>query len=143
MLISEIIAKNARPVQCVGPRDTVQDAINKMVEERIGSVLVVDGGAMVGILTERDILRESATWGHLRGRAVVEDLMTANVVKGKPSDTVDALLATMTRHRIRHIPILEGARIEGMVSLGDLVASKLDEVRDENHALKEYITRPQ
>ena len=141
MLAEDIIKRQNRPVETIRPDQSVQDAIDKLVEKRIGSLLVMgDQYEFVGIITERDILRASYSRSPRHERVKVEEIMTRNPVSGTPEDSINFLLTVMTENRIRHLPIMRGARLEGLVSIGDLVASQLDAIKDENHYLKAYIT---
>jgi CBS domain-containing protein len=140
MLASDIIRRQGRPVETIQPDRTVQEAINRLVERRIGSLLVVDDEwRIVGIVTERDILRASYTNSPRPERVRVEEIMTRNPVVGTPDDPINDLLTVMTENRIRHLPIMRGGRLEGLVSIGDLVAAQLDQIQDENLHLKAYI----
>jgi CBS domain-containing protein len=141
MLAADIIKHKNRPIETIRPDQTVQDAINKLVAKKIGSLLVLNGeGEMVGIITERDILRASYSRSPRHEKVKIETIMTHGPICGSPEDSINELLTVMTENRIRHLPILRGSRLEGLVSIGDLVAAQLDAVKDENHFLKAYIT---
>jgi len=141
MFAEDIIKRQNRPVETIRPDQSVQDAINKLVEKRIGSLLVVGNQfEIVGIITERDILRASYTQSRRHERVRVEEIMTRNPVSGTLEDGVNYLLTVMTENRIRHLPIMRGARLEGLISIGDLVAAQLEAINEENHHLKSYIT---
>lgn len=141
MLVSEILKRQSRPVETVLESQSMQEAIDKLVEKRIGSLLVKsERGKVAGIVTERDILRNIYSRSRRPENVRVGEIMTAEMITGGPCDSVNDLLKVMTKHRIRHLPIMSGTRLEGLVSIGDLVATQFEQVRDENHHLKEYIT---
>jgi CBS domain-containing protein len=129
-----------RNVLTCSPEDTLADVVDKLVENNCGSLVVCDSaGAMVGIITERDILRASS---HVRGPLeflTVAERMTAAPVVAAPEDPVSSTMGTMTEHRIRHLPVIEAGQLAGMISIGDIVKAQHDELSRENHYLKSYI----
>lgn len=122
--------------------EPIQTAVDRMVEHRIGSLIVYDAtGNVMGIVTERDVLRAMARREcDMAGRNVA-DIMTRDMVVAGPHETVHELCKLMTRNRVRHLPIVHEGRLEGLVSLGDLVIAELEEALDENHQLKDYIVQ--
>ncbi len=140
MLISEILKKQNRPIETIGHAQTMQEAIDHLCEKKIGSLVVLsDDRRMVGIITERDVLCASYSRSRRPERVQVEEIMTPNPVCGSAEDSALALLQVMTDNRVRHLPIMRDGKLEGLVSIGDLVAGQLEEIREENHHLKEYI----
>ena len=140
MFISDVLKTLDRPVERIHDSRSVLDAIQKLVEKHIGSLLVEDEDrAIIGIITERDILCNSAERSHLLNETLVREVMTRDLILGEPGDTVSEVLALMTRYRVRHMPIMNGSRLAGMVSIGDLVKAQLEEAHLENHHLKDYI----
>ncbi len=140
MKVKDILAEKGSAVRTIGPDETVREAIRALVEHRIGSLLVTEGQRIVGIITERDILREACHHaGRLDARRVRE-AMTADLIVGVPEDEVNYVMGIMTKNHIRHLPILEGRELRGMVSIGDVVWASLTEAEFENRNLKEYIT---
>lgn len=140
MLVHDIIKNQSGPVRTIRTSRSVQHAIDKLVAFRIGSLLVEDDeGILVGIITERDILNECARCSEELGMTKVEEVMTIEMVTGDPTDRVSHLLNVMTENRIRHLPIMDGDRMLGLVSIGDLVKSQLDTMASENQHLREYI----
>ena len=108
----------------------------------VGAVVVSeDGVSLTGILSERDIVRRLDIDGAEVLDRTVADLMTAEVITCRLEDTVAELMAVMTERRIRHIPVVEDERLSGVVSIGDVVKCRLQEVEDERRHLEEYITR--
>jgi CBS domain-containing protein len=118
---------------------TVLEVAKLLGERRIGAVPVVKGSKLVGIISERDIMRGLA----IRGGSVLADdvsmLMTKSVFTCTPDDTVQHLMSMMTERRIRHVPVVEGGKLVGMISIGDVVKERMQETEKEAEALKEYI----
>lgn len=138
--VADILRQKSGHVVTIEPDLTVHDAIRKLVEHNIGSLVVTDeNGGVVGIITERDILRECARKAETIGQARIRDVMTQDVIIGVPDDTLDYVMGIMTNNRIRHLPILEGQELTGMISIGDVVRSHLRETEFENRMLKDYI----
>jgi CBS domain-containing protein len=120
--IRELLKVKGNPkVHCVSTEDTVFDAVTCMVENNIGSVLVMEDDQIKGIMSERDYLRFITALGRTARDTPVTELMTAKVIYLTPSTSLDNAMAIMTESRIRHIPILEEGQLLGIVSIGDLV----------------------
>jgi len=133
--------KGSSEVHTIGPRETVQRAVERLVEHGIGSLVVVDDGRRpVGIVTERDILRCCAAEPERMTSLRVEEVMTGDLIIGEPGDTVDYVMGVMTKNRIRHLPIVEGNDLRGLVSIGDVVRIQLEKTEYENRHLRHYIT---
>lgn len=141
MLASDILRDRKFKVQTILPSRTVQEAINQLVVHGIGSLLVEEEGTgeIIGIITERDILRQCAKGCEEMERTSVEDVMTKKLIVGKMGDKVNYLLELMTNNRVRHLPIMEEGKLMGLVSIGDLVKAQLEQIATENQHLKEYI----
>ena len=140
MKVREILDAKGRDVVTVRPEDTVAGALQRLARERIGALVVSEDGVRVtGILSERDVVEGLARDGadlFATGRRVA-DLMTRNVVTCGPDDTSRHLMAEMTRRRVRHLPVVVGDRLVGIVSIGDVVKSRLGEVELEATVLRE------
>jgi len=140
MLIRDILRKKGSHVVTIEPHRTVHEAILSLVANNIGSLLVVGAGhQLVGIFTERDILREVAERANQLKDTAVGDVMTRNVIIGVPGDTVDYVMGIMTQNRIRHLPVMEGEELVGIVSIGDVVNTHLRQAQFENRMLRDYI----
>lgn len=140
MRISDILRRKGSEVVTIEPQHTVHDAIQSLVRNNIGALLVTDlDGQLVGIFTERDILREAALHCDRLEETVVGDVMTRNVVIGVPEDPLEYVMGIMTQNRIRHLPVMNGEELAGIVSIGDVVNAHLQETEFENRLLKDYI----
>ncbi|MGD8700096.1 MAG: CBS domain-containing protein [Gemmatimonadales bacterium] len=140
MLVRDILRKKGSHVVTIEAHRTVQDAIQALVENNIGALLVTSSDdQLVGIFTERDILREAATRSDQLSETLVGDVMTRSVVIGVPEDTIEYVMGIMTHNRIRHLPVLEEDELVGIVSIGDVVNAQLRETEFENRLLKDYI----
>lgn len=138
--IKEVLEEKGADIFMVRPTNTVYEAIHEMVSHNVGAVLVVsDDGKLVGIFTERDILKQCVRRSDTLKTTRVESVMTTDLIIGLPGDEVDYIEGIMTANKIRHIPILEDSRIMGVVSIGDLVKSRLKDIQYENRYLKDYI----
>jgi CBS domain-containing protein len=140
MKIREILAVKGAHVHTIGPDRTILDAVALLVQHGIGALLVRDtSGAVGGIISERDVLRlcreRSAELGTIR----IGDVMTKELVICVPDDETDYAMGIITKNRVRHLPVMDGDRVAGMVSIGDLVKAKLDAAEYENRYLREYI----
>jgi CBS domain-containing protein len=138
--IQDLLAKKGpRPVFSVGPNDTVFAAVTKMVEMNVGAVLVMIDGNICGILTERDYLRFVTKQERTVQTTPVSDLMTRKVIYVAPDCSLDEAMAIMTGQRIRHIPVLEGAELKGIISIGDVVKQISRDQKVQINYLQEYI----
>jgi len=139
MLVRDILSQKGNLVHSCAPDDTLADVADLMVGHNVGSLVVMQDDEMVGIVTERDILRASAaTRGPLEFLKVSERMTRCPVV-ASPNDEVADIMCIMTERRIRHVPVVERGRLVGLVSIGDTVKAQHDELCRENHYLKSYI----
>ncbi|MEQ9041505.1 MAG: CBS domain-containing protein [Silicimonas sp.] len=141
MLVRQILGiKGGGDVVTIGANAKVIDAVRLLSEKRIGAVLVTDdAGTPLGILSERDVVRELGRRDELSLRDSVGDMMTRNLVSCSPEDTADAVLAKMTDGRFRHMPVMEGETLAGLISIGDVVKARLSELAMEKDALEGMI----
>ena len=140
MKISALLDQKGRTVHTTSGDTSASDAARTLVDRKIGALLVVDGkGQAVGILSERDIVTGMASKGADLTNVTVDSLMTPNLVKCAPGDSVSQLMAKMTERRVRHLPVYDGQELVGIVSIGDAVKSRIEEIEAEAAALREYI----
>jgi CBS domain-containing protein len=139
MKIRDILRIKGHEVITVGPEQPVLAAIRILAEHRIGALVVRDQGEIVGIISERDVLNLAAGDPARLEDTLVSDIMTSNVIVGVPEDDLDYVMNIMTQNRIRHLPIMEGERLVGLVSIGDVVNAVRRAVEAENRHLKDYI----
>ena len=140
MRIRDILRRKGDAVATVRPDATVRQLLAVLAEHNIGAVVVSpDGASITGIVSERDVVRRM----HERGAALldrpVSDIMTAEVRTCGPGDRVEDLRRTMTEQRFRHMPVVDGGRLAGIVSIGDVVKSAIDELQNEREHLVGYI----
>ena len=142
MLVSQILKHKGAAVYTCSPLETVAAAAAVLHSRRVGALVVMDEqDRVVGILSERDVVRVIAQQGNLGLTAPVSSCMTRDVVYAAPKETVADLMERMTDRRIRHLPVCEGDRLVGIVSIGDLVKSKIAESEAEAQELKAYIAQ--
>ena len=138
--LKTLLASKGSEVWSVSPSDTVYQAIEFMSEKQIGALLVMDGEHLVGMLSERDYARKVILEGRSSRDCPVKDIMTSRVVCVPPNRTVEESMAIMTDKKIRHLPVVEGEKVVGLVSIGDLVKSIISDQKFLIEQLENYIT---
>jgi CBS domain-containing protein len=138
--ISEILQHKGGAVWSISPDATVYDAIQLMSDKNIGALLVTEQGKLVGILSERDYTRKIALRGKSSRETAVHEILSDQVVQVTPSHTVDECMRLMTAHRVRHLPVLQGGAIVGVISIGDLVNWIISVQKNTIDQLQTYIT---
>jgi CBS domain-containing protein len=142
MRISEILRRKGGDVATIEPDADVRRLLTLLAERNIGAVVVSsDGAAIDGIVSERDIVRRLVERGAGLLDETVASIMTATVRTCAPGDNVEDLRATMTEHRIRHLPVVRNGELVGIVSIGDVVKSAIAELETEREQLVDYISR--
>lgn len=139
MTIAAILHNKGTEVVSVTPRQSVTEAVALLAEKRIGAVPVISGDEVLGVFSERDVincLRDGDTDALARP---VGEVMTAPAVTVTPEDPVMGALSLMTRRRVRHLPVVAGGRVVGLVSIGDLVKYRIDRIEADAAAMREYI----
>jgi CBS domain-containing protein len=119
--IGEILSRKGSNVWSVRPDDTVFEAIQMMADKNVGALLVMSGGKLLGLVSERDYTRKVALKGRSSKETAVQEIISSPVITATPEDTVEECMRLMTHHRVRHLPVLEGEQVVGIVSIGDLV----------------------
>ena len=137
-MIKQILKDKGRGYVSVSPNETVYAALEKMAERNIGSVLVMDEATLVGLFTERDYARNIVLKGRSSPQTPIKKIMSARVACVTPDDTVDECMALMTRKRVRHLPVIEDEAVVGIISIGDLVKSIIDDQRFTIDQLETY-----
>ena len=120
MRVKKLLDKKGHDVYSVSPDTTVYDALKIMAKKEIGALIVVKKGKMVGIMSERDYARKVILKGKASRYTLVSDIMTTKIISAKPDTKLKQCLNLMTKHRIRHIPILDGDKLDGVLSLDDI-----------------------
>ncbi len=138
--VSSLLASKDVLLVTIAPDETVFEAIGRMVARNVGSIVVMDGDRLAGIFTERDYLRRIALEGRTSRETRVSDVMTADLVTVEPATTVDACLETMTERKIRHLPVVDGGRLVGVVSIGDCVREVAERARGEAEHLTRFVS---
>lgn len=139
MGIAAILREKGSEVAVIAADATLADVVAELVVRRIGALLVLDRGEIVGLVSERDVIRVLAADGRDALARLARDAMTSPVITISPHESVTAAMELMTGRRIRHLPVVEDGRLVGIVSIGDLVKRRIEEVEQEALALKDYI----
>lgn len=139
MTVARIIAEKGRDVVTVAPELSLAEIAAILSQKRIGAVVVVEDDAIRGIISERDIVRALAAHGAEALRKLAVDCMTERVVFCAPEETIHDVMQKMTDGRFRHLPVVEGGRLAGIISIGDVVKRRIEEVEREAEQIREYI----
>ena len=141
MTVQRILRDKGTHTVCVAPDARVAQVITSLAHEDVGALVVsADGDRIDGIITERDVVRGLETYGASVLDHAVRDLMTADVITCTADDPVAGVMAVMDSNRIRHVPVIEGDRLAGIVSIRDIIKLRLDEVQAEADAMRDYIS---
>ncbi len=142
MLLQEILSQKGSTVHTIRPDATLDDLVQSLVRHRCGSLVVTESDSsspMLGIITERDVLRACAARRTTLDQIRVAEFMTREVAVRRPADSVEDTMGVMTELRIRHLPIVDEGRLVGIISIGDIVKAQHNLLTMENHYLKSYI----
>jgi CBS domain-containing protein len=139
MTVRSLLAQKGRTVWTIDPGATVFDALAKMAEKDVGSLVVMDGEELVGIITERHYSRNVVLKGKTSPTTLVRDIMEGNVIHVRPEQSIERCMALMTEKRVRHLPVLEGEKVVGIVSIGDLLKSIISKQKFVIDELEHYI----
>jgi CBS domain-containing protein len=141
MKISDLLAEKGDSVEVISPTETIASAVRRLTERGIGALVVSHGdGTVDGIISERDVVRLLALEGEGALRRLVSDAMTTPVTTCKPTDEVMSLMSLLTERRIRHVPVVSDGRLVGIVSIGDVVKSRVDQLERDRKELLEYVS---
>ena len=139
-LVKHLLDAKGHDVLSISPTESVFDAIKLMGDKGIGALIVMDGDALAGIVTERDYARKVILKGRSSHETPVKDIMTAGVFTTSADETVDSCMNVMTDKRIRHLPVVDDGKVTGMVSIGDLVKAIIADQKEEIEQLEHYIS---
>jgi CBS domain-containing protein len=137
--IRQLLREKGHKIHAVSPESTVYDAIRKMADENIGSLVVMEGGKIVGIITERHYARNVVLKGRASPATRVREIMENNVLYAQPDQSVEECMAIMTDKRVRHLPVIEQGKEIGLVSIGDLVKSIISDQKFTIDQLEHFI----
>lgn len=138
--VRQLLKTKGSQVWSLPPEATVYEAIALMAEKRIGAVLICQEGRPVGIVSERDYARKVILMGRSSKETLVREIMSAPLITVTPDHTVDECMRIMTANRVRHLPVMEGEQLVGMISIGDLVNAIISVQAETIHQLRNYIT---
>jgi CBS domain-containing protein len=141
MRISDVLRGKGSNVATVDPALSVSGLVAELARHNVGAMVVIANGEVVGIVSERDVVRQLHERGADLLNARVSDIMTSSVYTCLPTESVDSLAATMTERRIRHMPVVVDGTLVGIVSIGDVVKSRIGELQTEREQLESYIAR--
>lgn len=137
--VTQLLQAKGREIHTISPDARVFDALKLMAEKNVGALVVTEGGRLAGILSERDYARKVILLSKSSHDIAVREIMTAKVITVQPSQTVEQCMALMTEKRIRHLPVTEGEKLIGVLSIGDLVKEVISEQEQTIKQLESYI----
>src|SRR5581483_7596592 len=137
-MVRHLIERKSRALYSVDPEDPVLEAIRQMAEHHVGALLVMKGTELQGIISERDYARKVILHGRSSAETRVREIMTSPVITVSPLQTVQECMKLMTERRVRHLPVLDGPRVVGMISIGDLVKAVMEEQQQTIEQLESY-----
>ncbi len=137
--VRDILAVKGRDIWSIGPDASVYDAMKLMADKEIGALMVTEGAKLVGIISERDYARKVILKGRSSKSTQVKEIMTTRVVYTQPEQNIEECMAVMTEKRVRHLPVIDGGRLVGVISIGDLVKSIISEQKFIIEQLERYI----
>lgn len=141
MRIADVLRNKGSVVATISPETTVRELLAGLAEHNIGAMVVVGPDGVLGIVSERDVVRRLHELGADVLTLPVSEIMTNVVVTCEPGDSVDSLSGLMTNNRVRHVPVIEDGELAGIVSIGDVVKTRMEELEAEQKQLQAYITQ--
>ncbi len=139
--VKQLLKEKGHDIWSVGPEASVYEAIELMADKEVGALVVMEGDSLVGVLSERDYARKVVLQGRSSRDTKIKEIMTSRVAYARPGQTVEECMAMMTDKRIRHLPVLEGDELLGVISIGDLVKAIIEEQQHVIEQLEQYISR--
>ncbi|WP_035669826.1 CBS domain-containing protein [Flavobacterium sp. 83] len=141
MTVNQILSTKGKEVYSILSTNTVYEALTVMSEKNIGAILIIEEGILKGVLSERDYARKIVLKAKSSKKALVHEIMEANVVTVKPSDNLDYCMELMSTKRVRHLPVLENDTVIGIISISDVVKAIIEIQKDTIQHLNSYITQ--
>ncbi len=138
--VKQILATKGNEIWSIEPDATVYDAIHLLAEKGIGALLVMEGDELIGVISERDYARQIILKDKSSRKTLVRDIMTSKVITSEPNQEIADCMSMMTEKRIRHLPVVEGGRVVGVVSIGDVIKAVIAEQRATIVDLEKYIS---
>jgi len=138
--VRQLLENKGHDVWSIGPDDTVLQALQRLAEKDIGALVVLEGSSVAGIFSERDYARKVILQGKSSSDTLVREVMSSRVLYVRPEQSVDECMALMTKYHIRHLPVIDGDRLVGVISIGDLVKSVISHQEFIIEQLENYIT---
>ena len=138
--ITQFLADRSEQVWSVKPDDTVLDALKLMADKNIGALLVISDERLVGIFSERDYARKVVLMGKSSSSLLIREIMTTKTISITPNHSIEQCMQIMSDHKIRHLPILRGDKVVGMISIGDVVKAMIETQKIMIEQLQQYIT---
>ena len=142
MRVSDVLSsKGSSTIYTIRPEATMSELLDALAEHNVGALVVSqDGATMVGSVSERDVVRKIRDFDDPKG-VTVEEIMTSDVRVCAPEDSFGSLMSIMTEHRVRHVPVLDGDQLVGVLSIGDAVKQRMDQLEFERDQLNNYVSR--
>jgi len=137
MSVESILRQKGADVATIAPDASVKRAANWMQAKNIGSLVVTSGNAVLGLISEREIVHAIARYGETATSMPVSEIMRRGVVTVSPTATISHVMSLMTRHRVRHMPVLHDGKLIGIISIGDVVKHRMDDLELENNVLRD------
>jgi CBS domain-containing protein len=137
MNVENVLSQKGTEVATIGPEASVKRAADWLRAKNIGALVVTSDRAVLGIISERDIVRAFALYGEPVTSMLVKDIMTHGLMTVAPGDDLNGVMRLMTRHRVRHLPVLRNGELAGIISIGDVVKRRLDDLEMETNVLRD------
>ena len=139
--VKQLLKEKGHDIWSIGPEASVYEAIELMADKEVGALVVMEGDSLVGVLSERDYARKVVLQGRSSKGTKIKEIMTSRVAYARPEQTVEECMALMTDKRIRHLPVMDGDELLGVISIGDLVKAIIEEQQHVIEQLEQYISR--
>jgi CBS domain-containing protein len=137
--VKQLLSKKGREVLSIQPDDTVYDALKKMADKNVGSLVVMHDGRLIGVITERHYARNVALKGRTSSKTPVRSIMETRVIYAQPEQSIEECMAVMTEKMVRHLPVIEEGKLIGIISIGDLVKTIISDQKFTIEQLEHYM----